>query len=298
MTIHSLVRSLSVGLALMATTAFASPITDGFDDGNRQNSPNGLNWYGINGTTSTGSPKPGLEIIDDTAGIGSGDALSVEGRGSNSELIAVFGQTVSLGSQTGDKLVMSFDFRVNGPNLGGELRFGGYQDTDNQLGIGGWGTSDGDFDAESPGAIGDTGIFIRLPLTANGDSARINDEANVNNILGGSGDADFIASPDAGSFTGITDDLKHTVTFVVERLGPGVNDLLMTLDVDGLNSFGGSDSNDTIVSVVSWDYFAAVTTSDTDWIIDNFSIEAIAIPEPTALMLAAMAVTGLLARRR
>lgn len=280
----------------VAAAAQATVITDGFDDGTRDNSVDGVNWYGINGTTSSGKLKPGLTVVDDSAGIGSGNALEVEAVGSNSEAIAVLGQPVSLGANVGDKVVLSFDFRLL-VNLGGDLRFGIYEDTDVELGTGGWGTSDGDFDAESPGAFGDTGFFLRLPLLANADGARIQDEANQNNILGGSGDADFIARPDPGTFTGVTDTLKHSVRFTVERTGAGVNDLVSTLELDN-QSFGGSDSNDTIVSVTTFDYFVATTTTDTDWVIDNFRLESIAIPEPTALGLVGVGVTAWRRRNR
>ena len=287
-------------VAILATSsAYGTLIVDGFDDGGRTNSPGGINWYAINGLSGAGSQKPGLTIIDDAAGIGSGNALAVEAIGSNSEALGVLGQAVSLGPNVGDRVELSFDFRVNGDNNGGDLRFGIYQDTDGELGTSGWGVSDGDFDSNSPGVVGDTGYYLRIPLQANGNGARINDEANANTILGGGGDQDFVAAPASGTFSGISDSLPHTITFSVERTGAGVNDLLPTLDLDGV-SFGGADGNDTIPSALSYDYFVAVTTSDTDWIIDNFRIESInAIPEPSSLLLCAMpALVASRSRRR
>ncbi len=290
---------LAIATALGATHASGALIADGFDDGGRTDTPDGINWYAINGLTGGGTQKPGLSVVDDTAGIGSGNALLVDAVGANSEAIGVLGQSVSLGSNVGDKIQLSFDFRINGDHNGGDLRFGIYQDTDGELGTGGWGVSDGDFDADSPGVIGDTGYYLRIPLQANGDGARINDEANVNNILGGGGDQDFVSAPASGTFSGIVDTLPHTITFTVERTGPGVNDLLPTLDLDG-TSFGAADGNDTIPSALSFDYFVAVTTSDTDWLLDNFRMESVnAVPEPSTLLLGlASALVGCCGRRR
>ncbi|MEN1679631.1 MAG: hypothetical protein AAGJ46_08555 [Planctomycetota bacterium] len=284
-----------VGLA--PTLASAAVITDNFADGALDDSTGGINWYAINGfvgndDSDPANIKPRLRIEDD-AGLMGGNAVAVEARGSNSELMGVIGQPFALGSAIGDKVVLSFDFRIEGSNLGGDLRFGLYEDTDNEFGQGGWGESDGDFDNNNPGVRGDTGFYLRVPLQPNGDSARINDEGNVNNILGGSGDADFIARPDAGQFTGINDNLKHTLTFTVERTGPGDNDLEMLLELDN-QSFGGSDGTNTIPSALTYDYFVIMTTSDTDWRMDNFQLRS--VPEPSSLFL--MACAAPMARRR
>ncbi len=298
-------------IALLAPTSSGSLIVDGFDDGNRTSSTDGIDWYAINGQTGGGDQKPAPTVADDTAGLGAGNALFIEGKGSNGEVVGILPQTVNLGSQVGDKVVLSFDFRVDGNNNGGGFRFGLYADTDNQFGTAStntdgsptiWGETDGNFDAESPGAVGDLGFFLLVPLTGNGDDGRIRDEANVNNILGGSGDSDNIASAGGGTFASITDNLKRTLTFTVERVGLGSDDLRLILDVDGtiLEGLNSDDTNNTIASALSYDYFVATTTSDTDWVLDNFSLESVvAIPEPASIMIfGGCSILLLLKRRR
>ncbi|CAN0340547.1 unnamed protein product, partial [Ectocarpus sp. 4 AP-2014] len=110
--------------ALAVSPVSAALITDGFDDGDRTSAPGGIDWYAINGLSGGGTQKPVLEVIDDTAGIGAGNALSSEAVGSNSEAVGILGQSVALGANTGDSVQLSFDFRVDGSNNGGDFRFG------------------------------------------------------------------------------------------------------------------------------------------------------------------------------
>ena len=299
-------------LALLAPASQATLIADGFGDGTRDDSGDGINWYSINGQTSGGTQKPVPTVSDDSSGLMAGNALFIEGKGSNGEVMGVLPQTLNLGSQVGDKIVLSFDFRINGTNNGGNFRFGIYGDTDSQFGTPGfntdgttptvWGETDGNYDAEDPGAVGDLGFFLLVPLSGNGDSARLRDELNQDFILGGSGDSDNIAAASSGTFTSITDNLKHTISFTQERVGLASDDLKLTLDVDGfiLQGLNSADGNNTIVSALSFDYFVAMTNTDTDWVLDNFSLNSIAaVPEPaSAMIFGCCGVLSLLARRR
>lgn len=157
----------------------------------------------------------------------SGLALSVEGKGRTRGISGFFETdgdysngkqgTISLGPKVDDTVKVSFDFRVwlsapnfneedttnHVPNLA-ELRFGLFEDTDNQLGMTNdfagpgftpavWGQDDGAFrgDLAGPDATDDHGWFARLPLAdkdtpldelfgpfPNGAGARINEETN------------------------------------------------------------------------------------------------------------------------
>ena len=76
--------------------------------------------------------------------INDGYALSYNSKGRGNSAVALFDQTISLGPEVGDQVKVSFDFRVwrDSPNANtfeqpddAELRFGLFQDTDNQLGL-------------------------------------------------------------------------------------------------------------------------------------------------------------------
>jgi hypothetical protein len=82
----------------------------------------GIIWSGIRSyDTAANIPKATLRIINDTVATGSetaseihndGLALGVESRGGGSSFIGRFPQTIELGEDAGDRLVVSVDFRV------------------------------------------------------------------------------------------------------------------------------------------------------------------------------------------
>ena len=209
----------------------------------------GLRWIQMRGfTASDQRSKPTARIVDDTQGamlettaigppgalgktaINSGNALSVNSRGGGSSTAAFFDESVALGPAEGDSIKVSFDFRVwrdaSSANAqvvpeAAEVRFGLYQDTDNQLGttnpISGrgdknmagtgynlnvptvWGQEEGWFEGgqilsfipgSEIGATGDIGWFGAMSIEdpdgldkppANGSSWRIREEDNVIN---------------------------------------------------------------------------------------------------------------------
>ena len=197
-----------------------SEVTSVLDSGDK-----GLKWIQMRGFTSSnqGRSKPTARIVDDTQGamletaavdpntpgalgkkaIDSGYALSVNSRGAGSSMAAFFGENVALGPELGDSLKVSFDFRIwrdahsiGDPPEDAFLRFGLYQDTDNQLGttntvagrkenVGGfltpqpaiWGEEEGWFEGgildpvegisgtdNDVGAPGDAGWFTQLVI--------------------------------------------------------------------------------------------------------------------------------------
>lgn len=133
-------------------------------------SDTGIRWIQMRGFTGattgnagSGASKPSIRIVDDTQGamletstgtgglgipaIDSGYAMAWESRGGGSSAAGFFDQTISLGPEVDDEVIVSFDYRLwrdapnqNGSNVNnepsfGELRFGLYQDTDSQLGM-------------------------------------------------------------------------------------------------------------------------------------------------------------------
>lgn len=204
---------------------------------------------------------------------------------------------------------MSFDIRLitDQEDLGeltssAELRFGLYTDTDGELGTGGWGTSDGDFDNQSPGATADSGFLFRTPMgpaaEASSFASRIVYEGpNTDAILGGS-EGNTIRVEDG--FGNLFDDQTHTFTITLERIaGAAGEDIQITFDIDG-TSFTRTTEGEGLpaTGLGSFDYFAIVANQDQDFAIDNFSIAAIPVPTPGAAALLGLAGIASTTRRR
>lgn len=150
-------------MAMLAGPVVA--VTDGFDDGDRNNDgvitaddtdtidkpldaeDTGFAWFATRGHTSSGDRKAYITVVDDSTGdadspgLQSGYALGVEGKGSGTSFAGFLSKPAELGSKVGDRVDVSFDFRgwsqANNPTafrVIGDMRFGIYQDTDSQLG--------------------------------------------------------------------------------------------------------------------------------------------------------------------
>ncbi len=317
-------------------------VYDTFDDGDRADTvadPLDINWFSANGQTTPTTPgelprnKPELTIMDDTptsgAGLDSGNAMFVEAVGIGSEYVGIFPETISLGSNVGDKLELSFDWRVWASGDGspttatapdsfpfaGELRFGLYEDTDNELDrIGGgdnpWGNDDGLFDGDEVpygNAGDDVGVMCRLGLTMSPNSAvgdsllqniRIAQEGGTEGRVLGGNDMDFVAQPTDADEDGIADTWplisttdKYTVKLILERVdvvnadGDNIFYTMELYDSNGtlLESFGDTDALDedpyayhNAPQVDGFDYLIlANTTGNYDSVIDNVKIELI-----------------------
>ncbi len=215
----------------------------------------GIVWSATRGFTSsnTGDPKANLKIINDDVAVGAetsgqihnnGLALGYEAKGTGSSMVGNFGQSIVLGPNVGDKIVVSIDFRfwresnnsTGAPNPG-QLRWGLFQDTDSQFGMtddvglitGGvqedvvWGQDDGDWRSNSPGPEGDRGIWTRVPLgpTADPEDSRINYEYNLANINGTSNNGRFLEGNGVSDTPGSGGDLGTVASASGGQDGPG-----------------------------------------------------------------------------
>lgn len=233
--------------ARLETGMETDPINTEVDTANDVNDV-GIKWFQSRGFTGSndGRAKPTARIVDDAQGamletaplsttgglnnvaINSGYALSANSRGRGSSITGFFGESIALGPEEGDSVKVSFDFRIwrDAPALNtvlepddAELRFGLYQDTDNQLGMSNpvagraadtnndgfldpvsatWGEEEGQFEGiqfsgSTPGSEigspGDAGWFGAVilanpnaqfpPFVPNGGGWRIREETNI-----------------------------------------------------------------------------------------------------------------------
>ena len=213
--------------------------------------------------------------------------MNSKGRGAVTT--AFFGQTISLGANVGDQVKVSFDLRIwdSSPNLNtdgtpadrkGDLRWGIFQDTDNQIGTSNpfagapdvntgiptaavWGQDDGFFrgDLGGAGGNGDAGWYTRIKLfdgvpqdgaddlLTGGGGPRINEEVNgsTGSILNGS-DNDFVSRPDElnPNFTALLGGKVYNLSLTLERTADSI---FATYTVNNLTdgttfSFGGEES--------------------------------------------------------
>jgi hypothetical protein len=204
-------------------TADAALITRGVTEITAATDPSdvGIIWSGIRSFDSSANIAKGKpRIFNDSMPVGSetatnifnsGLALGVESRGGSSSTIGRFPQSVDLGPVAGDKIVVSVDYRgwaeSNAPTaLPGvnELRWGLFEDTDNELGTTGpfgsgwfgppsgngatvmWGRDDGKWFDTQGGAEGDKGIHVGYDVSSIPDPlvSRIRWEYNVAGING------------------------------------------------------------------------------------------------------------------
>lgn len=304
-------------VALVAGAVHAAPvtITDGLGDADRNNdgttdgsvvtdaSDIGIKWLAME-ALGDGTPNPDFSIVDDSAGIGSGNAVYIDQAGSNFEVYAPLGQAVSLA--LGETMTVSFDIRYEtgtaALSSGTQLRFGTWNADEANFHTAGpteFGAADGDFDAGFPGAIGDTGFQVRVNVGTSTSTPIIAEEFNINTILGGSGDADSIVPTAAGgTLPAITDDLKHTIEMVVTRqFEGGVEGTRISVTIDGLGNLSGFEPVGTgsVASTFEWDYLALNNTKQAEYFVDNFSLSV--VPEPASMLLMGLGATAMLRRK-
>lgn len=308
----------SATLAMVAGMVQAAPvsITDGFGDADRDNDgatdgsvvtdagDTGIKWLAMEVEADGITPNPTFSIVDDSAGIGSGNALFVEQTGSNAEVYVPLGQAVSLA--LGETMTISFDIRYEvgtaALSSGTQLRFGPWNADEANFHSAGpteFGAAEGDFDASSPGALLDTGFQVRVPVGTSADSgAAVIEEFNINSILGGSGDGDTVVSS-GGSLPAISDSLAHTIEMVITRtIESGLEGTRTTVTIDGLGALSGFEPVGTGInaSTFEWDYMAFNNTRDAEYYIDNFSLTV--VPEPASLALVGLGGLMMLRHRK
>ena len=179
-------------------------VNDEFTDAGRTNGTDSqdITWYYLGAPFSLG-------VVDDTAGIGSGNALQVYPSGT---FQGMQGNTPWVHLADGDTLTLAFDWRfatANGLNEGSKLRFGLHYSGgtvatgDNIYGI--YNNDPGYYSASNPGLVSATGTSILREPAGDG-------------ILSGSGNT-VLGTPGASISAGTT---KHSAKMIVSRSGTSI----------------------------------------------------------------------------
>ena len=332
-----LLTAACVAFVMLMLSAFA--IGDGFGDGDRNNDgaitkydsdtivkpldqdDTGIVWIATFGHTSSGDRKTYIAVIDDSngdidsPGLQSGYALGCEGKGSSTSFAGILKDSVKLGPNVGDRVDVSFDFRgwsqSNNPRsvpVIGQLRFGIYQDTDNEFGQSAdrgfegasvvWGAdtgeNDGNWKDSSPGPIGDKGFYMNVPMGLAADPLKcsIRYEKNKDrflqgkavNIETGKGDtcamasANVIGQGPGGAIFKLFE--PHTIRMSVVRTSGGSHllayfdgALVLSNEVDPLNASVqalGTPPD-------TFNYIAFRHNEEWDMIIDNVNVLAVPV---------------------
>ncbi len=279
-------RSVFVAAALgllsskgtLGAATYLDPFTDGTLVGGTDNS--GLSWY-------RRSANQAIAIVDDTAGIGSGNALRLSITNVNQvdrAVLGLFGAFTLV--NVGDELTLSFDLRFEvSPTVSTAdgFRFGFYNSAGTPVTSNGSTESDNDFGYQVSIGTGSTAGFDIKKETNVGAGGTGSDTPSVDRVT---------VSPTTANTAAINDTLKHTATFSITRNATGV-----TVDAtfDGVTL--GSGTNDT-VSFLTFDEVVITHGTPQAFRIDNVNVTTQTVPEPATAGLLALGVAGLCARRR
>jgi hypothetical protein len=293
-----------LGLASARASIVTNIVTDGYGDGDRDNngldagatatnpSDVGIPWYDAAGTSAFT-----FQATDDSAGIGSGNALQVFNTGSNNRPMA--GHFTSQALNDGDSLALSFDMRLlsskNTSNVDvtadRAIRFGIYNDS------GTW--TSGDKGSSDLTYNDDVGYNARVDSRAdvsNSTSMDVtrDDTSDTAAILQATATSLGISSTNA--VNQLVDTNKHHFVLTLTRNG---TTMAVSLQQDSNAAISGTDATPPGGFIYNEIAFGVRSNAAMDLRIDNVSLDYTAAPEPAAFTLLTLgAAAGSLRRRR
>ena len=230
---------------------------------------------------------------DSFAGGGSLKALQLSSPDTFRRLTAAF-PTTTLGANAGDQLVLSFDMRLTEAPTSNQVgfRFGLFNSAGTSI------ASDNPNGVNQPTQQNDDfGYVVKISTgTPTALENSITDESAGNNPTGGTVLAGETVLGSAVSPISINDQLKHTFSLTLERVGPSL--ISLSFVADGILKTTALDAT----PFLTFDTIhIAQGNVSTDFRIDNVRVEtllaAAAVPEPATLSLAALGMVALMRRR-
>jgi hypothetical protein len=283
---------------LVASSAFdvasaAIIFSDGFGDGDRDN--NGLDAgaavtdptdVGIPWLLTDGTSAVNFKAIDDSAGIGSGNALQLNNTGSNNRPSVGHFTQVTLGD--GERLILRFDARLvssTPATSDRSIRFGLYRDTN---------SDDGTVDHGSTGtlSVDDVGYNARVDDGADVSNATYMDVTRDDTPTGTSiiqATATGLSISSSNTADRLADALKHHFELTLIRSGTS---MLISLQQDSNPAISGTDTTPPGSFVFDEVALGVRSNAAMDMRFDNIQVEY--IPEPASLCLLAIAAGALL----
>jgi hypothetical protein len=274
--------------------------TDGFGDGDRDN--NGLD-AGATATDATDVGVPWLltdgnsavtfKATDDSAGIGTANALQLFNTASNNR--PAVGHFTPQTLNDGDSIVLKFDLRLVTTSAAADraIRFGLYHDTS---------ANDGTADHGSSGSLSvdDVGYNCRVDAgndVSNSTSLDItrDDTPSDSTIIQATTTGLSISS--SNSVNQLADALKHHFVLTLTRSGTSIQ---ASLQEDSNAAISGTDASPANVGFTFDEVAIGVRSSasmDTRW--DNFEVDYVpGLPEPGSLALLGVGAMAMLRRSR
>ena len=266
-------------LAVSVTASAATILSDGFDDGTRDSSVDGADWYKV-----TASSNLILGVADDTAGLGSGNAMNfTNNSNSTSRAVVANFADVTLANPY-DSITLSFDGRAYSTDESDDdFRFGLFNNMGTALSA--------DESSSATTDNDDLGYFARGSTGTTLDVIDLVEDKGTSTVLGGSSIA--IKGSTATTTTFLPGSMVERA-FVLELwLSAGGGKIMMDLYIDG--GLVLSDFDDSTL-VTTFNEVGFGSNANPDFVVDNVLVETVVhIPEPATLGLLAM---GCLALRR
>lgn len=280
-------RSTLSWVSLACWVCFASlgnaqiGLNDSFDvgspatRGNDAVDPLDAAWWSAN--------SPTFSVVDDTGGINHNNALQVNTSNGGNGQQAVGNQfgMVSLGTNIGDRLSLSFAFRFTKivTGNGTALRFGLYSDNGTTV------TGDG----QKPLTDNDRGYFGEFGFGTISAAAVMAESGGGGALLEGN---DVVDKTTGSTPFAINDLLAHSALFTLTR---DINGVILDLTIDGASRATGGDS--TLILTTFNELAFENRDKELDFLVDNVKLELVPVPEPSTMALFALGAAACLWNR-
>ena len=244
------------------TSNVGNLIIDGFTDGGRSNGADAADaaWFTI--LPPSGGTQPALSIVDDTAGLGSGNALFINNVTAQSQSKTIVASYVKETLATaGDKLTLSFDFRfgfIAANDVANHFRFGLYDDNGKPY------TADNQFIVPPASS----GYMASINFGAIGSVPALLREAGTGSTINADNDIVTVGNFGATAFAVPASAVKYSAILTLTKTAGGVSFHLQLLNSTG-TSLLDQTVTDPAPQTTSNLLIFSTSQSEADYYLDN-----------------------------